>query len=272
MDGFHGIISIFQAISLADEIIVRSLKQQEHIEIKGTFDCPPEKTTFYKAAMAFREATGEKGGLSVTVDKVIPAGAGLGGGSSDAAAFLHAVNALFETGLSETALLELGAKVGSDVPFFIRGGTALVTGRGDLVEKMETRVDYACVVVYPGFAVRTREAFDLLDRERPEPSLENDIPPRGLMEAYRESITDWPFANSFERHIARAHPEIGYWIGKLKESGADFARMSGSGSALFGIFMDRAKALKAVRELSLQAGAGFLVASAFPLARPSGLI
>ena len=125
LDGFHGLRSVFQAISLADEIIVRSLKQPERIEIDGVFDCQPEKTTFYRAIVAFRETTDIRDGISVSVRKAIPAGGGLGGGSSDAASTLLALDGLFDTHLGSGELTGIGAGIGSDVPFFLHGGSGL---------------------------------------------------------------------------------------------------------------------------------------------------
>lgn len=265
-DGFHGLRSIFQAISLADEIVVSSLKQPQRIEIDGVFDCPPEKTTFHKAALLFMKATGYTGGLSVQVRKRIPAGAGLGGGSSDAASFLMALDALFEAGLGPERLAAMGAEVGSDVPFFLKGGAALVSGRGEFVDPIPAREDFSVVAVFPGFPVSTAEAFALLDRERPDDSAEADPGNEALVEAYRRRPSEWPFANSFEPHVARAHPGIALWKARLLEAGAEFAMMSGSGSTVFGVFGSPGEAEEAGSRLVRLAGEGVLVAPALPLA------
>jgi 4-diphosphocytidyl-2-C-methyl-D-erythritol kinase len=265
-DGFHGLRSIFQAVSLADEIIVRSLKETERIEIDGVFDCPPEKTTFYKAAQAFRRTTGERGGISVSVTKSIPQGAGLGGGSSDAAAFLRALDGLFETRLDEVTLARLGAEVGSDVPFFLKGGAALVTGRGETVEALEPREDFFGLVVFPGFPVSTAGAFALLDRERPDDRDEADPTSEELSLAYRMRPSAWPFANSFEPHVGRAHPEIPWWREALLGEGAAFAGMTGSGSTIFGIFDDADRVRSAKAALEGRGRGNFLMASIIPLA------
>jgi 4-diphosphocytidyl-2-C-methyl-D-erythritol kinase len=266
-DGFHGIRSVFQAISLADELVVRSLKQPECFEIDGVFDCPPEETTFYKATVAFRQVTGIHDGLSVTVNKAIPAGAGLGGGSSDAAAYLMALDALFETGLSADSLAAIAASVGSDVPFFLVGGAALVSGRGETVKAIVAREDYAVVVVFPGFAVSTKEAYGLLDRERPLHDCEADLDDGALISAYSLQPDSWPFWNSFETYVGTAHPAILSWIGRLKATGALFSLMSGSGSAVFGVFADLEKAQAAAIALKALNGDDLPIVAAFPLAR-----
>ena len=253
-DGFHGLRSIFQAISLADDIVVRSLKQPERIEIDGVFDCPPEKTTFYKAIVAFRDATGSRDGISVSVRKAIPAGGGLGGGSSDAASTIMALDALFETKLALETMAAIGKAVGSDVPFFLHGGAALVKGRGEIVEPIPARDDYRALLVYPGFPVSTPEAYRLLDMLRPDDSLEPDPPDEELRSAYGREPHSWPYANSFEAPLSQGRPEIGSWLSRLKDAGAPFSRMSGSGSTLFGVFEDEDGALAAERSL---AKAGF---------------
>jgi len=132
-DGFHGILSLFQAVSLADLIVIRSLKESDTIEIDGNFDCPAQDTTIYKDIVAFRKASGIRTGLSLSGDKCIPAGAGLGGGSSDAAATLTGLQSLLDGGLMPAAIEELGAGIGSDVPFFLNSAAAIVAGRGEEV-------------------------------------------------------------------------------------------------------------------------------------------
>jgi 4-diphosphocytidyl-2-C-methyl-D-erythritol kinase len=254
-DGFHGLRSIFQAISLADDIVVRSLKQPERIEIDGVFDCPPEKTTFYKAIVAFRDATGRREGISISVRKAIPAGGGLGGGSSDAASAIMALDALFETKLAVETMADIGKAVGSDVPFFLHGGAALVKGRGEIVEPIPARDDFAMLLVYPGFPVSTPEAYRLLDILRPDDSLEADPSDEELRSAYERPPLFWPFVNSFEAPLSQGLPEIGSWISRLKVAGAPFSRMSGSGSTLFGVFDDEDRALAAARSLG-KAGFG----------------
>jgi 4-diphosphocytidyl-2-C-methyl-D-erythritol kinase len=265
-DGFHGLRSIFQAISLADNIVVRSLKQPERAEIDGVFDCPPEKTTFYKAIVAFRKETGVLEGVSVKAEKAIPAGGGLGGGSSDAASLLVALDALFETHLGLERLSRLGESIGSDVPFFLKGGAALVQGRGELVEAIPAREDFAILLVFPGFGVSTPEAYRLLDRIRPDDSHEPDPDAESLRAAYRLPIAAWPFLNSFEGPVSTVQPEIARWIGRLEEAGALFARMSGSGSTVFGVFPD-ADAAKAASKAVLGHSSGeTATAIALPLA------
>lgn len=267
-DGYHGILSLFQALSLADTIVVRSLKEPDAVEIDGVFDCPPERTTLYKAALAFREATGIRNGVRLSAEKVVPAGAGLGGGSGDAAAALRALDALFDTKLPRAELERMGASVGSDVPFFLSCGAALVSGRGELVEPIQPRDDLSVVVVFPGFSVNTAWAYTLLDEERADDSNEGDPLPSELESAYRGRIETWPFANSFEPLIGARYPAIPAIKREFAAYGASFSAMSGSGSSIFGVFDDPVAAKKA-RDRFAEAGSFAFLAVA--LARPPEL-
>jgi 4-diphosphocytidyl-2-C-methyl-D-erythritol kinase len=263
-DGFHSILSLFQAVSLADSIVIRSLKESDTIEIDGDFNCPTETTTVYKAVVAYREASGSRTGLSLKVDKHIPAGAGLGGGSSDAAATLVGLQALLGGGLSPSTIATLGASLGSDVPFFLSAAAAIVSGRGEKISPIEARTDFSIVVAFPGFPVATDGAYALLDRERPEDANEPDLGPQELVDAYHGKIRQWPFANSFEPVIGASRPEILRAKAILLGEGASFAAMSGSGSSIFGVFEGRS-GIDTVNERL--AHAGFRVYESMPLAR-----
>jgi 4-diphosphocytidyl-2-C-methyl-D-erythritol kinase len=241
-DGYHGILSLFQAISLSDSLVVRSLKEPDAVEIDGVFDCPPERTTLYKAVVAFRLATGIRSGIAVSTEKRLPAGAGLGGGSSDAAALLRALDAIHDTRLPLEELERIGAEVGSDVPFFLSGGAAIVSGRGERIESIASRGDYALALVFPGFPVGTPWAYALLDEERPDDSREPDPSPLQLAASYGCDPAHWPFANSFEAVVSARYPAITEIKRKLRAEGAAFAAMSGSGSSVFGVFDDLAAA------------------------------
>ncbi len=263
-DGYHDILSVFQAISLSDTIVIRSLKESDSIVIEGDFDCPARLTTVYKAALAYREATGIRTGLSISVDKRIPAGAGLGGGSSDAAAVLNGLEQLFRGGLPPPALAVLGASIGSDVPFFLSSAAAIVSGRGENISPIEAREDYSIVLAFPGKAVSTAWAYSALDADRPDDSSEPDPNRRCLLEAYRGTIRRWPFANSFEGPIGRARSEIPEAKTMLRGLGASFAAMSGSGNCVFGVFEAKRAAGSALKRLE---HAGIRCLDASPLAR-----
>ncbi len=266
-DGYHDILSVFQAISLSDTIVIRSLKESDSIEIEGEFDCPARRTTIYAAAIVYREAAGIRTGLSISVDKRIPAGAGLGGGSSDAAAMLAGLELLLGGGLLPSDLARLGASIGSDVPFFLGSAAAIVSGRGEIVDPIEARDDYSLVLAFPGEAVSTAWAYSALDAERPDDSANPTL--RGsARRSIPGDIRRWPFANSFEGPIGRARSEIPKAKGLILGSGASFAGMSGSGNTVFGAFEDEGAARAAVERLG---EAGIHACAASPLARCEAL-
>jgi 4-diphosphocytidyl-2-C-methyl-D-erythritol kinase len=264
-DGFHGILSLFQAVSLSDSIVIRSLKEPDTITIDGDFDCPMRFTTVYKAVEAYRDETEIRTGLAISVSKRIPVGAGLGGGSSDAASVLTGLEALLQGGLNAEKIASLGASIGSDVPFFLSGAAAIVSGRGEIVSPIETRDDFSLIIAFPGFPVSSKEAYAALDRERPDDSAEPDPSPEEILAAYRADIRDWHFVNSFESVIGEARPEILAAKGILRGEGASFSAMSGSGSAVFGIFEARKEAKAALARIK---ASGFAAYHVSPLARP----
>jgi 4-diphosphocytidyl-2-C-methyl-D-erythritol kinase len=268
-DGYHGILSIFQAVSLSDAIVIRSLKEPDLLEIGGEFGCPAANSTVYKAALAFREMTGSRTGLAISVEKRVPIGAGLGGGSSDAAATLLGLSRLLGGGIPREALLSAAAGIGSDVPFFLEGGAAIVSGRGEELRSIPARTDYSLVIVYPGVSVSTAEAYGLLDRDRPDDSSEPDPGADELARRYLGPLEDWDFANSFEPVIGSVHREIADARDELLRLGASFAAMSGSGSAVFGAFGDRNRARLARDAMGEGGREAFLAA---PLARLPALV
>jgi 4-diphosphocytidyl-2-C-methyl-D-erythritol kinase len=263
-DGFHGILSLFQAVSLADSIVIRSLKESDTVVIDGKFDCPFRETTVFKAVTVYRAATGNNIGLNIAVDKRIPAGAGLGGGSSDAAAVLSGLEELLGGGLDAPTLARLGAAIGSDVPFFLNSAAAIVSGRGEIVEPIGARDDFSLVIAFPGFPVPTGWAYGLLDRERPDSTREADPGPEELVRAYGGAIRAWPFANSFEAVVGASRPEIPAARRLMLANGASFSAMSGSGSAVYGLFEGGDGGSRAIGALK---ASGFEAYAAAPLAR-----
>jgi 4-diphosphocytidyl-2-C-methyl-D-erythritol kinase len=171
--------------------------------------------------------------LKVHLLKHIPTGAGLGGGSSDAAFFLKETNRIFGLGLSQGALLDLAAEIGSDCPFFIDNQPSLIRGRGEIIEPMEAKLNgYNLILVFPGIHLSTREIFSKADPcfERPGPAA-----------TYDESIQTWKegLKNDFENVVFGLHPELQKIKAHLYEAGAIYASLTGTGSALFGIFRNK---------------------------------
>jgi 4-diphosphocytidyl-2-C-methyl-D-erythritol kinase len=279
-DGYHGLESIFLALAWGDTLRIDALKGPGGCELSRNCFCPPgdlpfppEQDLAYRAALLFREKTGFDRALRIELDKRIPLGAGLGGGSSDAAAVLLALNRLAGTGLSAAALGALAETLGSDVPFFLSPGTALVYGRGERVIPLDSPRNIRVVLVNPGFSSDTAGAFRLLDAERDGPAPE-DIPREILVRALSGSPGLWPYGNDFlplflekgKSGEAEAYRGI---ILSLKALGAEFAGLSGSGSTCFGIFTDGGAADRAVRNLLERWN---FVRITFPLARSGNAV
>jgi len=270
-DGFHDLESVFLALSIGDELRFASLKERSVCELRMAGSVPVEQNSVFKAVALFRSVTGFDGGLRIDVRKRIPLGSGLGGGSSDAAAALRALDALAGTRLEPAVLSSMAAELGSDVPFFLHDGTALVEGRGERIRELPTPPGLRVVLVNPGLHSGTREAFRLLDAARAEAA----VPPAkplgepAIRAALAESAAEWPFGNDFLPVLERfAAPEAaGAYrriLTELTDAGADFVSLSGSGSTCYGVFHDDETAKKAVLKLS---GDWDYVHLTFPLAR-----
>lgn len=243
-DGYHSIESIFQQISLSDTLTVSLDGNRGGCSVV----CPgfdlPEVNTVSKAVEQFRIATGITDGIAIRLDKRIPAGAGLGGGSTDAACVLRCLDELFSAGLGASALLSMAEKIGSDVPFFLTGGAAIVEGRGEVITPIQSRTDLFGVLVWPDIHSSTAEAYRLVD-EWIEQGGEQDVDwpdVRSLQSVYESSPRIWNFRNSFEVPVGRRYPEICSLIDRFKVSGASFAAMTGSGSTVFGLYDDPVQA------------------------------
>ncbi|MBN1519949.1 MAG: 4-(cytidine 5'-diphospho)-2-C-methyl-D-erythritol kinase [Spirochaetales bacterium] len=267
-DGYHGLASVFQAISLADTVTV-GLDTEPGIRLDCRVDCPPERNTMYRAAALWLEAAGSRApsGVAIQATKRIPSGAGLGGGSSDAAAVLRLLAALFPAAVPPEALAGLAAEVGSDVPFFLGGPCAAVLGRGELVRPVEPRSDYALALIHPGFPIATADAYARLDEQRPAGPGDRELAAEldGVVGSYHKDEPGlWNFRNDFYPVLSGAYPGLERAMGVLRTAGASFSAMSGSGSVLFGVFENADSAARAA--MSARA-VGLSAWTAFPLAR-----
>ena len=235
-DGYHNINSLFQAVSLFDTLeIERTASPGCAIEVLGTDSVPGDQSNL--VAVAYRAMTSRfelDGGLAVRLTKRIPSAAGLGGGSSDAAATILACNRLFRLRLSFEKMARIGASVGSDVPFFFSGGQALVQGRGEIVRDVSFPFDYQLVLATPPLAIGTAQAYASLKRGLTNPkaafTFRSGWDHRDVVEYLRVS------GNDFEEALCESHPVLGRIKSALLEAGALLVRLSGSGPTLFGVF------------------------------------
>jgi len=256
-DGFHELRTVFQAISLHDSLTC-VLRDGPFVLECDTAGVPLDPSNLvWRAAEAMWRALRRAGplrDLAIRLDKRIPLQAGLGGGSADAAATLMALARAWRVPVRPALLTDVAATLGADVPFFLAGGTALGLGRGDEIYPLADLPRHWIVLLIPGFGVSSGDAYRWYDEER-EP---------GRDHARREPQYvpgPWPsraaqMINDLEVAIARHHPEIDQMKGALRRAGALAAAMSGSGSAVFGLFQKRPDATRAVERLS---GSGWRV-------------
>ncbi|MBR5400416.1 MAG: 4-(cytidine 5'-diphospho)-2-C-methyl-D-erythritol kinase [Treponema sp.] len=246
-DEFHNLESIFQTIDLFDELEV-SVAEESGCFVECSSMVIPQKNTISMAYEAFCQTAGVKvPGIRVVLKKGIPAGGGLGGGSADAAALVRILERLCNIRLSDNQRNYIAEKTGSDVFFFMHcddqgKGCALVSGRGEIVKKIQGRRDLFLVLVFPGICSSTKEAYDLVDRNL---QLQNcyEFPVLEELEAiYRKDPSEWNFINTFTPSLCGRYSDLSRALEALKNSGAEFSDMSGSGSTLFGVFSFRQRA------------------------------
>ena len=255
-DGFHELRTVFQAISLHDTLTCVPREGPFAIEC-ATAGVPLDRTNLiWRAAAALWRSlrrAGEVRDMLVRLDKRIPVQGGLGGGSADAAATLLGLARAWRAPVRPAQLTDVAASLGADVPFFLSGGTALGLGRGDEIYPLADLPRHWIVLLIPGFGVSSGEAFGWYDAERDGS--------RGPTREPQQVPGPWPsraaqMINDLEAPIARHHPEIDQMKSALRRAGALAAAMSGSGSAVFGLFQKRRDALVAVDRLS---GSGWRV-------------
>ena len=267
-DGFHNLESIFASLSLADSLTFERCGKSSRLfvnwELPAEFipknPIPQEKNLILRAVSLFQKESGFKDGLEIHLIKRIPLGSGLGGGSSDAASTLLALNSLCDSPLPMEKLTCLALILGSDVPFFLKGGTAFVRGRGEKVEKTASPSGLWSLLVNPPFPSDTASAFRLLDRARKAGSLPFRTPieqlSRGfLIQALKEAPESWPFFNDFlPLFLGKGEKSLVYQgiLENLQKTGACFTGISGSGSCCYGIFDSKPRAEKAAKTLAVK--------------------
>jgi len=244
-DGFHELRTIFQTVSLRDKLELSLTKKDEiSLEVKNSEIPAGPENLVWRAIDAMRSELKLNDGVHARLEKRIPVARGLGGGSSDAAAALIGMMRLTKKNLPLERLMEIAASLGADVPFFLFGGRALAVNRGDEIYPLPNAPKRTIVVVSPkGIGVSTKDAYAWLSAEltkRPEP-------PKiwgfcALCWSRQEAVS-----NDFEGPVFRRHPRLGEIRDGLLKRGAADAALAGSGSAVFGIFRNPARARRAAR-------------------------
>ena len=252
-DGYHEIESLIQKISLCDNILLEDrLRDITILCPNREISIPSNPENFrdnlaYKAAKLLIERFNIKKGISITIDKKIPVGSGLAGGSSNAASVLKGLNRLWNIGLRNAELQELGTEIGSDVPFFINGKTALVKGRGVKIHTCFTMPKIWLVLAVPNINVSTKWAYERLDGELTKNINSANLP--RLKKLQVKDIVNNLF-NRLEGVVFKEYPLIKAIKEKMIACGASGALMSGTGSTVFGIASSKDKAYKIAEKIS----------------------
>ncbi len=231
-DGYHEVETVLQSIELNDTLFF-SVSERIEIIYKPPVAIPPDKDLILKAVGLLKKETGISENISVKVEKRIPLGAGMGGGSADAAATLVALNKLWDLNLPIAYLKELGEKLGADVPFFLHGGTMLAQGKGEKLKSIPSLPFCYIVIVKPALSISTEEAYRLIDR--PEGIPKKVLPMiEALATGSLENINSNLY-NVFEEAVFRRYPELKELTHKMLEAGAKGSLLTGSGSAVFAL-------------------------------------
>jgi len=271
-DGYHNILSLMHCVNLYDTLI---FEHASGIELSANMDIPAEQNLVYKAAGMLKECTNTKAGAKIILKKEIPSGAGLGGGSSDAACALTGLNRLWRLDLSADELKTIGSRLGSDIPFFLNYYSdtccplAVVEGRGEVLTPLKIDKSFTLLLIKPSVSISTAWAYE---------KLSSNLTPHFLLKAQGQgskkltktrdkinnikliynalkagdmSLVNDRIHNDFEDAVIEEYPVISGLKEELLNVGASMAIMSGSGSTVFGLFDNRDKAIKASKQFSI---------------------
>lgn len=246
-DGYHDIETVFHQIDLYDELL---FEPAETVKLTvSSPEVPCDSTNLcVRAAHLFQEHTGHREGINIHLTKRVPVGAGLGGGSSDAAAVFVALNKLWKTGMQVRELETMAVTLGSDIPFFVQGGTASGTSRGEVLDHFNVSVPYWILTATPPVHISTAWAYSKVRSH----ANTGGTPLRTLAERLMADpdTVHASVRNDFEVLVFQSYPEIRRLKENLEQTGAIFAQLSGSGSSVFGFFRDGSIARTAMAALA----------------------
>ena len=251
-DGYHDVKMIMQTIDVFDTLDINfGIENSENAVdlgglgkisvVCGDENVPCDETNLVcKSAKAFLEYTGKKADISVKIEKNIPVGAGLAGGSTDAAAVLRALNVLLKTDLSDTELMKIAKNIGADVPFCVVGNTYLAEGIGEILTPVKSNIKFDILLVKPPFSVSTPSVYKslVLDENTTHPDIDKI---KNALEDGNVSVIYENLGNTLEDVTLKMYGEVGKIKENLKNLGASAVLMSGSGPSVFAIFDDRQK-------------------------------
>ncbi len=240
-DGYHALKSVMQAVSLRDIVTFTVLESSDIIVACSAAELNGPDNLVYRAAELLKHYTGYAGGVRAEIEKHIPAPGGLGGGSSDGAITILALNHLWNLGLSYEIMAQLAARIGSDTPFFIYGPTAFVAGRGELVTPLPAPSETWLVLIKPPAQVSTARVFQTL---APADYTDGSASESAAMALRRAggNVLDLPYINALERGVMLQYPQVAETRRIALELGAKHVRMSGSGPTLYTLCASREEA------------------------------
>lgn len=254
-DGFHDLETTLATVNLADFLTMEETTSGTVVEAKN-LKIDQEDNLCYRAAERFKQQYGIARGVRIELTKNIPVGSGLGGGSSDAAAVLKGLAKLFEMFIKDEELMEIAQEIGSDVPFFVKGGAAYARGKGDELTFFKLpRMELA--IYYPGYPISTRWAYEQYDKMMLTQAPDVDSIMRGKDKPKREGFQ---LENSFERVVFQYHPDLLDVKTSLLGTGAFFVSLSGSGSCVFAV-LDQSTRSKITKYLDGIGAQYFVVAT-----------
>jgi 4-diphosphocytidyl-2-C-methyl-D-erythritol kinase len=247
-DGYHTLSTVFQTVSLGDVLTFSPASSL-------TLSCsdprlPVDKTNLVvRGALRLQEALQETRGAQIHLEKIVPMGAGLGGGSADAAATLQGLLKLWDKNIEEQELQKIAVGLGADVPFFLKGGLCSATGIGEILQPMKPLPETWMVIVWPGFGISTKEAYAKVSLPLPVPQIHRHPDPRMCL------------YNRFESLVFPERPALPKLKQDFLDAGAQAALMSGSGSAVFGLVNSKQHGQDVLAELQKKYNHAWLVSA-----------
>ena len=265
-DGFHEVAMVMQTIGLHDTLVMEKTERDIELSINVPWLKADEKNLAWRAAELVRQEYGLTGGVRMELTKRIPIAAGLAGGSADAAAVLKGMNELYNLQMSEARLCELGAKLGSDIPFCLMGGTMLATGRGEVLTRLADMPETWVVLAKPRISVSTAWAYQNYDEQGAERHPDNEAIKKAIARGNRKAVAGL-LCNVLESVTIKKYDVIADYKQMMLDKGAMASMMSGSGPTVFGLARSREQAEAIADVLRQKTNADVFVTRTFQMNR-----
>ena len=265
-DGFHEVAMVMQSIGLHDTLTMEKTEGEIALSINVPWLKADEKNLAWRAAELVRQEYGLTGGVRMELIKRIPIAAGLAGGSADAAAVLKGMNELYNLQMSEARLCELGAKLGSDIPFCLMGGTMLATGRGEVLTRLADMPETWVVLAKPRISVSTAWAYQNYDEQGAERHPDNEAIKKAIARGNRKAVAGL-LCNVLESVTIKKYDVIADYKQMMLDKGAMASMMSGSGPTVFGLARNREQAEAIANVLRQNTNADVFVTRTFQMNR-----